>query len=165
MNANYLDILKEEGSLTDLFAILMGHEPRLTCLSQGRGPVDRLESHVLGLKPRNFAHIREITMGTESVDWLFARTVIPVSTMVGNAARLKYANNVPLGKILFGFLKAVRSQMQIQLVTAAEVGLILPEVDDNFPLWQRQSVFELNSGPLMISEILLPHCPIYNFER
>jgi chorismate--pyruvate lyase len=162
LNPNYLDILTEQGSLTDLFTLLMGNTPKLTCLSQGRGPIDRIESHILGLRPRIFAHIREITMGTENANWLFARTVIPMETLTGTAKRLKHINNTPLGKVLFGSLNADRSQMHVELTTAEEVGLELPNVDKDFPLWQRQSIFELDYGPLLISEVLLPDCPIYD---
>jgi chorismate--pyruvate lyase len=166
LNAKYLDILTEKGSLTDLFTHLMGSAPILNCLSQGRGPVDRYESYVLGIPTRVFAHIREITMGTIDKDWLYARTVIPMATLSGRATRLKRMGTTPLGKILFGSLNAERVEMKLELVFADEVGLEEWGIPKNLPLWQRSSVFELETGPLFISEILLPDCPIYNcFDR
>ena len=162
LNADYLDILTEKGSLTDLFTYLMGRRPVLNCLSQGRGPIDRYESYVLGIPTRIFAHIREITMGTAEKDWLFARTVIPMATLSGRATRLKRMGTTPLGKILFGPLNAERIEMKLDLVFADEVGLGDWGIPKNFSLWQRSSIFTLDSGPLLISEILLPGCPVYD---
>ncbi len=161
MNADYLDILTEKGSLTDLFSRLMGNAPVLNCLSQGRGRIDGYESDVLGIPTRIFAHIREITMGTAKHDWLFARTVIPMATLSGKATRLKRMGSTPLGKILFGPLNAERIEMNLGLVFADEVGLGDWEIPKNFALWQRSSIFVLDTGPLLISEILLPDCPVY----
>jgi len=162
LNPNYLDILTEKGSLTDLFTRLMGKAPVLNCLTQGRGPIDRYESYVLGISTRMYAHIREITMGTKEHSWLFARTVIPSTTSTGRATRLKRIGTTPLGKILFGPLKAERVEMKLDLVFANEVGLENWGIPENFSLWQRSSIFELKTGPLLISEILLPDCPVYD---
>jgi len=140
----------------------MGGAPVLNCLSQGRGSVDRYESYVLGIPTRVFAHIREITMGTAEHDWLFARTVIPMATLSGKATRLKQMGSTPLGKILFGPLNAERVEMKLDLVFADEVGLGDWGIQKNFSLWQRSSIFALDTGPLLISEILLPDCPIYD---
>lgn len=139
----------------------MGQPPLLNCLVQGRGPVNRYEGYVLNTDSRVFAHIREITMGTEKKDWLFARTVIPIRTLRGKATRLKKMGSTPLGKILFGSLKAERVQMKLDIVFASEVGLEQWDILSDFPLWQRSSLFELETGPLLITEILLPDCPIY----
>ena len=143
----------------------MGKAPVLNCLSQGRAPIDRYESYVLGISSRIFAHVREITMGTEEHNWLFARTVIPTATLSGKAARLKRMGTTPLGKVLFGPLKAERVDMKLDLVLADEVGLEHWGIAENFPLWQRTSIFELENGPLLISEILLPDCPVYDTSR
>ncbi len=165
MNPNYLDILTEKGSLTDLFGKLMGQSPSLNCLVQGRGPVNRYESYVLNTAPRLFAHIREITMGTSDKDWLFARTVIPLSTLRGRSSRLRKMGKTPLGKILFGSLNAKRVQMHLDLVFADEVGLDNGDIPLDFPLWQRTSLFELATGPLLITEIFLPDCPLYEISK
>jgi len=165
LNLEYLDILTEKGSLTDLFTNLMGQPPRLNCLAQGRGPVSRQEGYVLNIGPRVFAHIREITMGTQAKDWLFARTVMPSQTLTGKARRLKKMGSTPLGKVLFGSLNADRVQMNLDLVFANEVGLEGWDIPSDFPLWQRTSLFELKTGPLLINEILLPDCPIYETSK
>lgn len=108
------------------------------------------------------AHVREITMGLEDKAWLFARTVIPVATLRGSTKRIAKMKAVPLGKILFGTLNAKRTQMRLDIVFADEVGLESFAIDRDFPLWQRRSVFQLRTGPMLITEIFLPDCPIYD---
>jgi len=164
LKASPLALLTEQGSLTDLMQQLMLQPPVLNCLFQGRDTVAYDEARLLGIKPRILGHIREITMGTKSKDWLFARTVIPMSTLRGPAKRLAKMNGTPLGKVLFGAMNAERTQMTLNKVFAEEVGLLDFNIPEDFLLWQRRSVFQLSTGPLMISEIFLPDCPVYEFS-
>ena len=161
LKANSLALLTEQGSLTDLMKRLMGQTPVLNCLTQGKGRTNSFESQILGIQPRIFAHIREITMGMTDENWLFARTVIPMKTLKGPAKRLARMNTTPLGRVLFGRINAKRKRMWLDLVLAAEVGLSGFDIPEDFPLWQRRSIFEIATGPLLISEIFLPDCPIY----
>lgn len=164
MKADSLALLTEQGSLTDLMQQLMGQTPTLKCLTQGKGHADRIESQILSIRPRKFAHIREITMGKGQQDWLFARTVIPISTLKGQAKRLAKLNNQPLGRVLFGQINAQRKRMWLDIVFADEVGLSDFDIAEDFPLWQRRSIFQIASGPLLISEIFLPDCPVYESQ-
>ncbi len=100
-------------------------------------------------------------MGTEDVPWLFARTVIPMATLRGATKRLARMDKTPLGKILFGRTHALRKNMRLDLITADQQSMIRFGIPEGFPLWRRCSTFELATGPLIISEIFLPGCPIY----
>ncbi len=161
LKANCLALLTEQDSLTELMKSIIGKAPTLDCLFEGRATVTRDERELLSIPPRRVAHVREITMGTEQHPWLFARTVIPTETLAQQANRLSRMGKVPLGKVLFGQLNAVRTQMRLDLVFADEVGLQHLEIATDFPLWQRRSIFQLKTGRLLISEIFLPECPVY----
>ncbi len=161
MKANSLALLTERSSLTDLMTEIMGCAPFLNCLAEGKAQAGFKDNQVLGIAPRNYAHIRQITMGTKDTNWLFAKTVIPFSTLTGKAKRLVRMKRNPLGKVLFGPLNAVRTEMRLDLVFADEVGLEAFDIPTNFPLWQRRSLFEVQTGPLLITEIFLPDCPVY----
>ncbi len=140
---------------------LIGQVPRLSCLSEGKDYPSPLERQMLNIEPRAYAHIREITMGTSDKQWLFARTVIPLATLRGNAKRLARMDKTPLGKILFGRTYATRKNMQLDLMTPDQPSQVKFGIPQDFPLWRRRSIFELASGPMIISEIFLPDCPIY----
>ncbi len=141
---------------------LMGHSPQLNCLWQGRASVDPLERSLLNIPERQLAHIREITMGDHQNQWLFARTVIPMTTLVGKAKRLAHINTMPLGKLLFGRFRAVRENLELDTVYAEQVGLQDFEIPADFPLWQRRSLFNIETGPILIQEVFLPGCPLYD---
>lgn len=100
-------------------------------------------------------------MGTENDRWLFARTVIPMTTLKGAAKRLTRMDKTPLGKILFGRSRAFRKNMHLDLILADPNSMLRFGIPEGFPLWRRFSTFELETGPLIISEIFLPDCPIY----
>ncbi len=155
-------MLTEKGSLTGLIGRVMGRAPVLNCLSQGKAFANSMERELLQTESRVYSHIREITMGTNQQTWLFARSVIPLATLKGSARRLTNIGNMPLGKILFGRAhNAVRREMQVELINppiSLRDTFFIPE---DFLLWQRRSIFELDSGPLMISEIFLPDSPVY----
>lgn len=141
---------------------LIGRAPVLRCLVQGKGYPSPQERCLLNIQPRAYAHIREITMGTEDNPWLFARTVIPMSTLKGNSKRLIRMDKTPLGKILFGRTHAKRKNMRLDLITADQQSMVRFGIPKEFPLWRRCSTFELSTGPLIINEVFLPDCPIYS---
>jgi chorismate lyase len=161
LKSKCLALLTEQDSLTEHISKLIGGAPALDCLFEGQAAVTKNEQQLLAIPARRFAHIREITMGTRKHPWLFARTVIPNKTLVREASRLSRMRNIPLGKVLFGQLKAKRVQMRLDLVFSDEVNLEHFDIANDFPLWQRRSIFLLNTGPLLISEIFLPHSPVY----
>jgi len=105
-------------------------------------------------------------MGSEEELWMFARTVIPLETLTGSAQRLAKIDKKPIGKILFGRNGAVRKTLQVDRIDPSQVktnrfNFAHFKGKENFDLWRRRSIFELETGPILISEIFLPNCPIY----
>lgn len=161
LNLQFFELLVDRGSLTEKFQQLMGNPPELTRLEQGHRFVSSQERLMLSIKPRKMALIREIKMGTGQQNWLFARTVIPLPTLKGTARRISNLNDTPIGKILFGRHGARRTQMTLSLTDELPNTVIKMGIVSERALWQRQSIFEFSSGPLMVTELFLPDCPIY----
>ncbi|MGX5203081.1 chorismate--pyruvate lyase family protein [Aliikangiella sp. IMCC44632] len=162
MNSQILSLLSDRGSLTGRFKQVMGAAPQLTKLNQGKKFVSAEERILLEIPERQYALVREIKMGNQSKNWLFARTTIPLATLQGGALRISMLNNEPIGKILFGRNGAERTFMNVELTTELPPSLAQLNVATEQPLWMRRSIFEFDSGPLLISEVFLPDCPIYN---
>ncbi|WP_168204268.1 chorismate--pyruvate lyase family protein [Aliikangiella coralliicola] len=165
MNPEIFELLSDRGSLTDRFKQVMGVTPRLTRLNQGRQLASWKERQMLDIRPREWALVREIKMGKGEQNWLFARTIVPMQTLAGPARRIAFLNHAPIGKILFGRNGAARTSLEVQLTTqipqtVAEMGIVT-----HFPLWQRCSIFRFSSGPLMVTELFLPDCPIYSGDN
>ena len=139
----------------------MGATPRLTKLNQGMQFVSPMERRVLGIPSRQWALVREIKMGKGEQNWLFARTVVPLRTLSGVARRISMLNDAPIGKILFGRQGASRKSMHVELTQDYPESVAQLDIPTDQLLWQRRSIFEFDSGPLMVREVFLPDCPIY----
>ncbi len=162
MNPKTFALLSDRGSLTGRFEQAMGVKPTLTRLKQAREYVLPEERRVLDIKFRQVALVREIKMGTSTENWLFARTIVPMRTLQGNARRISMLNEAPIGKILFGRNGAIRSQMTVEKTRDLPESISQLNMQIDSPLWLRRSIFEFEYGPLMVCEVFLPDCPIYN---
>ena len=140
----------------------MGVTPRLTLLHQQREFLLAQERLSLGVKQRRLALVREIRMGKGEQHWLFARTVIPQETLSGSAKRVLFLKNAPIGKILFGRKGARRKSMHIGMSNTLPQTVFDMGIKISHPLWERRSIFEFTSGPVLVSEIFLPDCPVYS---
>lgn len=162
MNSKLIALICDRGSLTGRFKQIMGENPNLTKLTQGMKFVSPDERLMLNIPNRQKALVREIKMGKRNKNWLFARTVVPLSTLRGKAKRISMLNDTPIGKILFGRNGAKRKSMQV--FYSSYLPFCMTSIDCEYfhPLWQRRSIFEFPSGPLMVNEVFLPDCPIYD---
>lgn len=95
--------------------------------------------------------IREIVMSGNQQDWVFARSVLPLSTLTGRLRQLRTLDNRPLGALLFREPSMQRS--------AIEISRLEPH-NFNYPseqrCWARRSVFKLDNKPLLVAEVFLP---------
>jgi chorismate--pyruvate lyase len=105
------------------------------------------------------ALIREVELHCEDCPWVFARTVIPATSLQGSARRLAKLGEKPLGAILFadprvrrGITQLARLQSRHPLFRAAAVHLIEPPQG----LWGRRTLFYYAGYPLLVYEIFLP---------
>lgn len=117
------------------------------------------EARTLGLRPEDYAFVREVHLLCDDRPWVFARTVIPAGTLKGGRRRLAKLGRRPLGAVLFADHSMRRSPVEIarllpgQPLFARAVGTL-----DKPPpaIWGRRSVFRLSGQPLLVSEIFLP---------
>jgi len=135
---------------------------RVRVLSQTRELPRLDETQVLGMQPREMAVIRQVLLMCGRQPWIYARTVIPVTSLRGKLQRLTSLGTRPLGGVLFadpGMHRGVVELAEIlpgqALFAAATVHLRQqPGV-----IWGRRSVFRLSGKPLLVSEIFLPDFP------
>lgn len=111
------------------------------------------EHNTLGMGNRETALIREVHLLCDGHPVVYARTVIPVSTLVGAQRRLLHLGNKPLGAILFSDKTMTRGEVQVARLKAEQVKL---KSNIDVDIWGRRSVFKLNNKPLLVSEYFLP---------
>lgn len=126
---------------------------------QGWGRPRLDEYRALRLRLGRRALIREVQLLCDGRPWIFARTIIPVTTLSGRQRHLANLGDRPLGAVLFADPHMTRGPVEVTsvrpghpLYSAAVEGLRRrPGV-----IWGRRSVFRVDTKPLLVSEFFLP---------
>jgi chorismate lyase len=153
------DWLLDTSSLTRRLQQVCGGRFHVKVLSQDWGYPLASERRVLKMKRRGErAVIREVRLMCGERPWVYARTVMPVSSLCGAQRRLGYLGNRSLGAALFadphvrrGAVEVTRFGPETRLFGRAVTTQPPPQV-----LWGRRSVFQAQGKPLLVSEIFLP---------
>lgn len=113
----------------------------------------------LGCPPEQYALIREVYLLCNGESWVYARTVIPHSTLRGPQRYLAHLGTRPLGSVLFADPGMRRDPVEIACIhpyhrlfrTATSELKIAPD-----SIWGRRSVFYTGGKPLLVNEVFLP---------
>jgi len=122
-------------------------------LDEAHGMARLSEQRILKMHNREAALIREVHLLCDDHPLVYARTVIPVSTLTGAQKRLASLGDKPLGAVLFADKSMQRDEVQIARLKPHQVRL---NTNDQSDIWGRRSVFRLNNKPLLVSEYFLP---------
>jgi len=108
--------------------------------------------------------IREVLLFCDDIPQVFARSLLPLSSLTGEQKALAELGNQSLGQVLFNHPQLQRKKIEIASFDHKSTVAQLAEVYDlhiNSPLWGRRSVFVLDNKPLMVAEIFLPNSFAY----
>ena len=150
--------LFDEGSLTQRLRKASGGDFRVELLGQWWARPMRSERQVLGLDDRAVALIRQVRLWCNGRAVVYARTVMPRSTLVGRQRSLARLGGKPLGERLFRDRTMHRGVMEVARVAPVDKFYAVGATDSQ-PLWGRRSVFRLSDRPLLVNEIFLPPLP------
>jgi len=139
--------LLDPGSLTQRLTEASGGHFRVELRFQGWGKPSRSEARSLGIDPRQQAMIREVCLLGYDQAWVYARSIIPATTLNGPLRKLRHLGNRSLGTLLFKDPGMYRGP--IETTTLRVPGLCEPA-------HARRSVFYLNRKPLLVCEVFLP---------
>jgi len=105
------------------------------------------------------AWIRQVQLLCDDRPWVFARSVIPSTTLTGQQRQLAFLGNRPLGAYLFsnpglqrGAVEVARIQQDHAMFAEATGGLSRRPAE----IWGRRSVFRVGGKPLLVAEVFLP---------
>ncbi|MET0094580.1 MAG: chorismate lyase [Sedimenticola sp.] len=151
--------LRDTGSLTARIKGACHGRFRVRVLRQGWGKPLYSEKQLLDMRWGERAIIREVELLCDESPWVFARTLIPASSLRGSARRLTMLGDRPLGEVLFadphmhrGVTEVARLQPRHPLFHAATGSLDMPPAE----IWGRRTLFRLSDQPLLVNEIFLP---------
>jgi len=154
--------LLDPASLTRRIQSTCGGRFRVEVLEQGWARPQHNEMKVLGMRDNQWALVREVRLLCDESPWVFARTVIPRTTLTGPRRRLAHLRNRPLGAVLFADPTMERGPVEIARLTPCDRlyplamrAVAAPPV----AIWGRRSGFTRAGFPLLVSEIFLPDIP------
>lgn len=150
----WLTWLLDPGSLTRRLVAVSAGDFRVRVFDQHIGLPRFSERLALGLRVREWALIREVALYGCSRPWVFARSILPLSTLTGRLRRFRHLDNRPLGELLFRYHTLTRDALEIARVRKYSLPACLQETQDD--LWGRRSVFRIDGKPLLVGEIFLP---------
>ena len=106
------------------------------------------------LEDTHSALVRKVLLCCNDQPLVYARTVIPVTTIQG--AQRRYANmgNRPLGAMLFADRTMRREAVEVAMLPATDVANQYTSINE--PIWGRRSVFRVSGKPLLVNEYFLP---------
>ncbi len=156
---NILHWLLDRASLTQRIINTCSGRFRVKVLSQQWDRPMANEARALGMASTGHALIRQVQLLCDEEPWVYARTVIPRTTLTGPERRLAYLKSRSLGAMLFADPTMRRSEVQVSRVTPRDKlhGIVASHIDQSPEvIWGRRSVFTIGNKPLLVSELFLP---------
>ena len=155
--------LLESGSLTRRVVQACGGGCfRVRLLHQGWGSPLNSERRLLRTRRGVMMLIREVELLCDERPWVFARTLIPATSLQRSVRRLTQLGERPLGAVLFSDPKVHRGVTQIaRLLPKHPLFQAACAHVEQSPesLWGRRTLFTLSGRPLLVNEIFLPELP------
>jgi len=151
--------LLDSGSLTDRLKAACGGCFEVCVVDEGWQRPRLDEARALGIPHSQIGWIRQVHLLCDGTPWVFARTVVPVSTLSGAQRRLAHLGNRPLGAFLFADPGMRRGPVELACIreglsmfNEASSGLKRKPAE----IWGRRSIFRVGGKPLLVTELFLP---------
>ena len=114
------------------------------------------EARALNIRPSAFCLIREVKLCVDGSTWVYARSVMPLSSLAGELGFLKKLQNSALGALLFKDPSLRRSHFEIFAGHLSDISQ--HKRADSHNVYSRRSIFILKGRPLLVAETFLPAC-------
>jgi len=127
---------------------------RVRRLRQGLGIPPVLESRFLGIPRRQRVLVREVVLLCFGEPWVYARSLVPVSSLKGPLRRLRALGNESLGAIVFSEPSLQRGSFEVCRLPGGS-SYIHPDYRQRGEAWARRSHLSVHGHPLLVSEVFL----------
>lgn len=148
--------LFDESSLTERLINHCDGQFSIKVLSISRATPTADEIKALNLRPRCHAIIRQVLLLCDGQALVYARTIIPLSSLRGSLRGIVLLGSKSLGAILFADESVRRQPIEVALVKAQQGCRTWPPLSGLGPIWGRRSVFLIKRQKLLVSEFFLP---------
>jgi chorismate lyase len=145
------DVLFDRGSLSRRLFELADGEFAVTPLREQHSLLHDDECLALELPSGSHGWVREVYLTGFGKPWVYARTVVPESTLQRDELDIASLGERPLGAVLFGADNFYRGAVEVCRYWQFDHPVHLIE-----PLWMRRSNFTRGPLTLCVSEMFLP---------
>ncbi|WP_428034706.1 chorismate--pyruvate lyase family protein [Amphritea sp.] len=152
---NWRRWLLDRGSLTQHLVHASQGRFRVEVVRQQWGRASRSEAMTLNIATRQRVLIREVRLIGNDQPWVFARTIIPASTLTGKQRQLSALGCRSLGSVLFRDPTMKRGPLQVSRL----------QLSSGETAWARRSLFFLANKPLLVAEVFLPALQQVNYRK
>ncbi len=108
--------------------------------------------------------VREVLLFCDDIPQVFARSLMPLTSLTGEQQQLAHLGTQSLGQVLFNHPDLKRKGIEIstfdQQTSVGKLSQYL-NLAVTSPLWARRSVFLLDKKPVMVAEVFLPNAFAY----
>lgn len=157
IDSSLLPWLQDPKSLTEKLQVRFPGAFAVRVLWHDYAEPTQVEKHKLELGKNETALVREVCLYCNQVPRVFARSVIPISTLEGSNQVLKTFGAQSLGALLFSHPKSLRGEFefaQVELTSHLKAQLAINKGASQ--VWGRRSEFLLRGRPLLVAEFFLP---------
>ncbi len=137
--------LLDTGSLTQNLKELAPNRFSVRVLHTGFTRPSLSEARSLNIAFCQQVYVREVALCIDGQPHIYARSIIPRSTLTGAERQLLFLRNKPLGEFLFRHKSMHRGPIEVKQ------GQV-----NQHAIWARRSIFYVNDKPLLVSEYFLP---------
>ncbi len=159
IDPDILSWLNDEGSLTQRLKAFCPQQFSVDVLAEEWGKPDHSEATLLDIPASQKVLLRQVHLKCGQQLCVYARSVIPLSTLRGKHHRLQYLKNKPLGEYLFANPTLKRSKVEwTELTPGSRLHKIATAEGSagSESIWGRRSRFQIDGKSLLVSEFFLP---------
>jgi len=154
-----LSWLTDEGSLTKRLKAYCPDHFSVKVLAEEWSKPDYSEARLLNIPMSQKVLLRQVHLKCGEQLNVYARSIIPLSTLQGKHQRLQYLGNKPLGEYLFANPTLKRSKVEWTKLTPGsslfKTAMVHQESTET-AVWGRRSLFQIDNKSLLVSEFFLP---------
>ena len=104
------------------------------------------------------ANVREVLLYGSGRPVVFARSVLPQSSLAGQNIELLNLGETPLGEYIFKQPSLRRGPIEVGAIKACEFNHLLGSDFTVETAWARRSLFYMREKPILVCEVFLPEC-------
>ena len=159
IDSSILSWLVDEGSLTKRLKNYCPDQFLVDVLTEEWVKPDHSEARLLGIPMAQKVLLRQVHLKCGDQLCVYARSVIPLSTLQGKHQRLQHLGNKPLGEYLFANPTLKRSKIEWGKLThgSSLFDTAMEHMKDTDQvIWGRRSLFQIDTKSLLVSEFFLP---------